>query len=103
MLSYWTKNLSQSENEIRRSEKFVLKAVGHKNILVPRGDQVSKTNGLVVINSTAAFVWNLLEEPKTNNNIVREVSRYFSIDRNVIQEDINFFLNEMKTIGALKF
>ena len=86
---------------MRRKENFVLQNVGGENLLVPIDTEVMDFNGLITINETALYLWELLEKDQTADELVEAIEEKFGVDRAVAQRDVKIFLDEMEAYGLL--
>ena len=86
---------------MKYKDDFILQNVGGENILVPISSQVTYLNGLFILNSTGAFVWQLLEQEYSREDLVEEVSTQFNVDPNIVLTDIHIFLDEITNLKLL--
>ena len=54
------------------------------------------------LNSTASFIWKLLETEKTEDYIISKVSESFDFDKDILVEHVKQFLLEAVSFGILK-
>ena len=87
---------------MKRKDDFAMQNVGGENILVPLGAQVIDLNGLVTLNDTAAYLWELLSENRTIEELVICLTDEFNIDKNTADKDVKKFLAEINKIGLLE-
>ena len=87
---------------MRRKDSFLLRNIGDQSFLVPLGAKAREINGLVSLNETGSFIWELLAEDRSIESLVVEVARSFSISEKGVQADIQSFLDDIKGVGALE-
>lgn len=87
---------------MKRKKDFILHNVAGEYLLVPIGSQVMDLNGLVTLNSTAAFVWEMLADERTADEIAGSVAEKFNIDITSAGRDVHAFLNEIHEMGLLE-
>ena len=87
---------------MKRKKDFVLQNIGGENLLVPIGAQVMDLNGLVTLNETAVYVWELLEKERTADELAASVAEQFGVDLETAQKDVQVFLEEIKEMGLLE-
>jgi hypothetical protein len=63
---------------MRRKSGFALRKVGEVNIVVPLGQKVLDLNGVITLNETGAFIWELLGEERSLDELVEAVSQEFA-------------------------
>lgn len=47
---------------MKRSFNFVMQNIGGVKLLIPLGSQVADSNGVITLNNTAAYIWELLAQ-----------------------------------------
>lgn len=87
---------------MRVEKEFVLREVVGDYIIIPTGKTVLDFNGLITVNEVGAFLWNLLQEDVTEDDLVREVLAEYEVDEKVAREDIQEFLGNLEVGGILK-
>ena len=58
-------------------------------------------NGIVKSNKTAAFIIDCLKEETTVNAIVNALLEKYDAPREVIEKDVNFVIEKLKSINAI--
>ena len=87
---------------MKRKDNFMLQAVGGENLLVPLGPRVMDLNGIVVLNDTGRFVWEILETERTPQELAAAVAEKFGVDAGRAESDVRAFLDEIGRIGLLE-
>ena len=78
---------------------FVLEEVAGSFIAVALGKEAQNFNGFVKMNSTGAFVWNLLaKESQTEDSLVSALLESYEVDEKTARADVKALLS--KLIGA---
>ena len=80
---------------MKRKENYILKNIGNENILIPTGNEVVNLNGILVLNKTACFLWEKLEEDTTKEELVKALSAKYEIDTESAIEHVEAFINEL--------
>lgn len=86
---------------MRHKENFLLQNVGGENLLVPLGSEVMDINGIVTLNRTAAYLWTLLDENRSEDDLAIAVTDHFAVDREQALADVRIFLEELGKKGML--
>lgn len=86
---------------MKLNENFVLKTVAGASVVMPVGEAVSKINGMIKLNASAKFIWELLENGKTENEILEEMKNNFDADESILQNDLKAFLKLLSEKGIL--
>lgn len=71
------------------------------NILVPGGNAVLDLNGLFVMTETGAFIWSILPEAETEEDIVNKMLEEYDVDRETAQQDVKDFLDRLRIYGII--
>ena len=88
---------------MKLNENFVLKTVAGSTVVMPVGEAVSKINGMIKLNASAKFIWELLEAGKSTEEIFVEMKNNFSdADDENLKADLNNFLNILIEKGILE-
>jgi len=80
---------------MKRKDDVLLQNVGGQDLLVPLGAKVVDLNGMVVLNPTGAFLWELLAEDRSLEDLVTAMVDHFDVDREQAHVDVQLFLNEI--------
>lgn len=80
---------------MKRSKDFRLRHVGGRDLLVPLGAKVRDLNALITLNPTGRFVWELLAENRSTEDLAAAVSKRFGIGLARAQTDVQAFLEKL--------
>ncbi|HVN74822.1 MAG TPA: PqqD family protein [Thermoanaerobaculaceae bacterium] len=80
---------------------FVLRKVGDTTLVVPVGARVLELNGLVTLNATGAFVWELLDGTRTAADIAAALEERFEVDAEQARRDVGEFMTRLGEIGVI--
>ena len=76
--------------------------IGGENLLVPLGLQVMDMNGMVILNDTARYVWELLVEDRSVEELATVVAERFDVDPERAHADVKTFLGDIIRLGLLE-
>lgn len=93
--------VQQSLPVMRHKENFLLQNVGGENLLVPLGAEVMDINGIITLNETAAYIWSILDNDCSENDLAMAVSSQFSVNHEQALIDIRQFVDILETKGLL--
>ena len=79
------------------NSNFILREIAGEYILVPTGKELENFNGLATINGTGAFLWKLLHEPKSIDEIIKCFAKEFDLTTEESANDICDFLDPAVT------
>ena len=80
---------------------FVLREIAGDNIIIPTGKMVSKFNGLITVNELGVFLWKLLQEDVTFEELVQNVLEEYDVEESIARNDIQRFLEKLQEGGIL--
>lgn len=86
---------------IKRNPDFLLRDVAGTLVIVPVGVAVSAFPGMITVNSTGAYLWELLSEEQTEQSLIRALTQRYEVDEKTAGADVAAFLNKLKLTGAL--
>lgn len=76
--------------------KFVPRNAFDEYYLVPIDESAAKFNGLIQINEVSSYIFEVLPECETEEDIVDKVLEMYEVDRETAQKDISAFLNILR-------
>jgi len=86
---------------MRRKDDFVMRDVGGENLLVPLGKQVMDMNAIITLNATSGYIWTLLEQDRSIDELTAAVVERFEVDPACARVDIEKFIDEISNLGLL--
>lgn len=82
---------------------FVLEQVGDSYLAVAVGDRADSFSGLVRMNGTGAFLWNLMVEADiTREELLDKLLATYDVDREIALADIISFETKLRNGGILE-
>jgi hypothetical protein len=87
---------------MKRKNDFLLQYVGGQAIVVPLGSKVVDMNGLVTLNTTGAFLWDLLAEDSSIEALGARVAEHFDVDVDRAVSDVQAFVDKFTRMGLLE-
>ena len=82
-------------------KELIKRQVAGDTILVPVGQSVYSSNGLFILNEVGAFIWDLLPEAETSEQLCRAVLDAYDIDEKSAMEDVAEFLDMLRKLEIL--
>lgn len=75
---------------------FILKNVAGNYIIVPVGGEFVDLGAMITANETGAFLWEMLKEDVSTEELVAALMKEYDIEENIAREDIEAFLDILK-------
>jgi hypothetical protein len=80
---------------------FLLRRVSDIYILVPLRKRIVDLNSIFALNETGAFIWRLLEEGLSEDEIVKRMVDEFDVSITQAKNDVHYFLQELIKHGLI--
>lgn len=82
---------------------FILRDVAGKTYVVATGALSKEFNGMITLNEMGKFIWLLLQNDITRDEIVDKIMQEcIDADRKVVESDVNNFLAQLKKDNILE-
>jgi len=86
---------------MKRCADFLLRDVAGSIVIVPVGAAVTAFPGMVTLNATGAFIWELLETEQTEVSLAEALVARYEVDEATALADVQAFVKKLKPIGAI--
>ena len=81
---------------------FKLMKVGVQNLVVAVDERAEEFNGMIRLNPTGAFLWELLEKEAEKEELVAALLSEYEIDKEPAETDVDRFLSILTDNGILE-
>ena len=76
---------------------FILRKVSSEYMVVAMGEAGEKFNGMIRMNDTGAFIWNIIKEGASQEEIITKMcENYEDLNRETAENDLNEFLKSIE-------
>jgi hypothetical protein len=82
-------------------KELICRQIAGEYFLVPVGKSVYDTNGLFAMTELGGFLWNLLPEAESADDLVKAVLADYEVDEATARADILEFLQKLENLGIL--
>lgn len=86
---------------MKRNSGFLMRQVAGRYVLAPVGDTVKTFSGMITMNSTGKFLWDLLEQDQTVESLAQALVNTYEVDIEKATEDVIKYLEPLKPIQAV--
>ncbi|MBQ6838697.1 MAG: PqqD family protein [Clostridia bacterium] len=86
---------------MKLNENYILKNIAGTAVVVPVGDAVNDIKGMITLNGPAEIIWKGLQSGKNIESIVEEIKSEYDASEDVIKNDVDAFLNKLRTYKIL--
>lgn len=90
------------ETRYERNPDFIYRKIVDESVLVPIHNNVADMDCIYTLNGMGAFLWERLAQPATRADLEAAVLTEYDANLEVLVADLENFLVEMTTIGALR-
>lgn len=91
-----------NRGNMKRKDDFSLENVGGQDLLIPLGSKVLDLNGLIVLNATGRYIWELLAEDRSLDELVTAVTERFDVDAGQARTDTAAFVEDLGQKGWIE-
>ena len=85
--------------EIKR--ELIKRQIAGDTVLVPVGRTVYDCNGLFVLNELGSFIWDLLPQASTREEVLQAILQEYEVDRETAQKDMDQFFSKLEELKIL--
>jgi hypothetical protein len=82
-------------------KELVKRTIAGDTILVPVGKTVYESNGLFILNGVGAFLWDILPDAQTEEELLQAVLDRYDVQPEQAQRDIRAFLDKLAQMNIL--
>ena len=86
---------------MKRNSNFLLRDVAGPMVIVPIGDAVAAFSGMITVNGTGAYLWQLLETEQTVDTLTEALLERYEVTREQAVADVEAFLAKLQPTGAV--
>lgn len=94
--------MQNNDGRLMRNPDFVFRKVIEETILVPVHMNVAEMDCIYTLNEIGAFIWERLETPLTFTQLQECMLDEYDVPAEVLKPDLQTFLDELLSIGAVK-
>lgn len=82
-------------------KELIKREIAGDTILVPVGKTVYDSNGLFVLNELGAFIWELLPQVESEEDICKAVLQEYDVSAEEAAKDIADFMDKLKQMKII--
>ena len=81
---------------------FVLRSIVDELFLMPTGDNIGVFKGALLLNETAALVWQKLQTSVSRDNLLRAILDEFDVEEPVAAADLDALLERLRAYDVIE-
>lgn len=86
---------------MKTKKGFLLRSVGGRNVVVAIGKASENFNGLITLNETGAFLWKMLQNGTTYQEMLNSMLSEYDVDEQTARDGIDQFLETSRNAGLI--
>ena len=83
-------------------EGFVTRKIADTIVAVPTGELVNEFQGMIKLTDLAKFLWDLLQEDITIDNLANAFAQKYELDIKEAKTEVEKFVNKLKSIHVVE-
>ena len=87
---------------MKRSADFLLRQVAGSRVLVPVGAATKKFPGMIRVNDTGCYLWELLETEQTRETLTKALLTRYEVTAEQAAQDVDAFVDKLIPTGAVE-
>ena len=81
---------------------FIVKEISGSTVVIPVGNRVADFNGMLKLNETGVFLFNLLKNDTTIEALVLSLVDEYEVTKEKANEDVITFVNKLKEADIIE-
>lgn len=86
---------------MKRNPDFLLRSVADSLVIVPVGQAALDFPGMITLNPTGAYIWELLETEQTVQSLTDSVVARYEVEEEKARQDVEAFVGRLQPTGAI--
>lgn len=87
---------------MKRNSNFLARQVAKRHVIVPVGEAAEKFSGMITLNGTGKFLWDLLEQEQTVESLAQALIDTYQISEELAMKDAAAFVEKLMPSGAIE-
>ena len=91
----------KEETTMHIPKGFHIRQILDETIAVPSGEVSKRFSGIVSLNEVGTFLFEQLQTEQTRESLVASLLDSYEVDKETAQEDVDAFLDRLRSAGLL--
>lgn len=83
-------------------EDYILRKVADSCVVVPVGAATLDFNGMIQLNETGAFLFEILQKGASKEELVKALLKEYNVDAAAAEQDTEQFIGKLKDAGIIE-
>lgn len=86
---------------MKRNAGFLVRQVAGRYVLAPVGETVKSFSGMITMNATGKFLWDLLEQDQTVDSLAQALVENYEVEFDKAKEDVIKYIEPLIPVKAI--
>ena len=86
---------------MKQNPEFLLREVVDSVVLVPVGEATKRFPGMITLNATGKFLWELLAEEQTKESLTAALLDRYDVTEETAAADVELYIGKLSAAGAI--
>ncbi len=86
---------------MKRNPGFLIRQVAGRYVLAPVGETVKTFSGMITMNATGKFLWDLLEQDQTVDSLAQALVNEYEVEFEKAKEDVIKYIEPLLPVKAI--
>lgn len=86
---------------MKRNPNFLMRPVAGRFVLAPIGEMVKTFSGMITLNETGKFLWDMLEQDQTVQSMAQALAENYEVDVESAVGYVEKFLEPLLSVQAI--
>ncbi len=86
---------------MKRKADFILRSVADTWVIVPVGAATKSFSGMLTVNETGRFLWELLAQEQTPESLTKALLENYEVTQETAAADADAFVQKLMQVGAV--
>lgn len=86
---------------MKRNSGFLVRQVAGRYVLAPVGETVKTFSGMITMNATGKFLWDMLEQEQTVDSLAQALVDSYEVDFDKAKEDVIKYIEPLIPVKAI--
>lgn len=82
--------------QMKIKEGFVVREIADSIVVVPTGDLLKEYRGMLTLNKSGQFIWELLKNDVTEEELATKLAEKYHLEHEKAKTDIDAFLHTLR-------
>lgn len=87
---------------MKRKDGFIVRQIAGQNVAVAVGARSKTFHGMIKLNDSALFIWNLLEKDTTVDKMIDAMLEEYELDRDTARSAVEKIAGALRDAGILE-